>query len=48
MSIKLDLEVEEINILLGALNVGLVEKIKAQAIAQIQAQQAVVAEVVAE
>jgi len=49
MEINLILSVDEINVLLGALNVGLVEKIKNQAMAQIQAQQApVVVEPVAE
>lgn len=42
MEINLKLSVEEINVLLGALNVGLVEKIKNQALAQIQAQTPVV------
>ena len=49
MEINLILTIEEINMLLGALNVGLVDKIKNQAMAQIQAQQApVVVEPVAE
>lgn len=38
MEINLKLSVEEVNTLLGALNVGLVDKIKQQAMAQIQAQ----------
>jgi hypothetical protein len=46
MSIQLDLTVEEINVLLAALNVGLVDKIKQQAMAQITAQQAPVEVVV--
>ena len=38
MEINLKLSVEEVNVLLGALNVGLVDKIKQQAVEQIQAQ----------
>ena len=48
MEINLKLSVEEINVLLGALNVGLVDKIKTQAMAQIAAQQAPVVEPAAE
>jgi len=48
MEINLKLSIEEINLLLGALNVGLVDKIKQQAMAQIAAQQTVVVEPVAE
>jgi hypothetical protein len=48
MEINLKLSVEEINLLLGALNVGLVDKIKQQAMAQIAAQQPVVVEPVTE
>ena len=40
MQINLDLSVEEVNQVLAALNIGLVEKIKNQAMAQIQAAQA--------
>ena len=39
MLINLQLTVEEINQVLAAMNAGLVEKIKAQAMAQIQAQE---------
>ena len=45
MEINLKLSVEEINVLLGALNVGLVDKIKQQAMAQISAQTPVEVEV---
>jgi hypothetical protein len=38
--IKLDLTIEEVNQVLSALNVGLVDKIKNQAMAQLQAAQA--------
>jgi hypothetical protein len=38
--IKLDLTIEEVNQVLSALNVGLVDKIKNQAVAQLQAAQA--------
>ena len=48
MEINLKLTIEEINQVLGALNVGLVDKIKAQAMAQIQAAQAAAAPVKAE
>jgi hypothetical protein len=48
MEINLKLSIEEINVLLGALNVGLVDKIKQQAMAQIAAQQAPVVEPVVE
>lgn len=37
MLLKLELSIEEVNEVLAALKVGLVEKIKAQAIAQLQA-----------
>lgn len=37
--IKLDLTIEEVNQVLSALNVGLVDKIKNQAMAQLQAAQ---------
>jgi hypothetical protein len=40
MLINLQLTVEEVNQMLSALNVGLVDKIKTQALAQIQAAQA--------
>ena len=39
MLINLKLTVEEINQVLAAMNAGLVEKIKGQAMAQIQAQE---------
>ena len=39
MLITLQLTVEEINQVLAAMNAGLVEKIKGQAMAQIQAQE---------
>jgi hypothetical protein len=48
MEINLKLSIDEINVLLGALNVGLVDKIKQQAMTQINAQQAPVVEPVAE
>jgi hypothetical protein len=40
MPINLQLTIEEVNQVLSALNVGLVDKIKNQAMAQIQAAQA--------
>lgn len=40
MLINLQLTIEEVNQVLGALNVGLVDKIKNQAMTQIQASQA--------
>jgi hypothetical protein len=48
MEVNLKLTLEEINVLLGVLNVNLVDKIKHQAMVQIQAQQAAVVEPVAE
>ena len=47
MLLNIELDIEEVNEVLSALKVGLVEKIKAQAIAQIQAAQPAV-EAVAE
>ena len=47
MEINLKLSIEEINVLLGALNVNLVDKIKHQAMTQIQAAQAAAIEPVA-
>jgi hypothetical protein len=37
MILKIELSVEEVNVVLSALNVGLVEKIKSQAMAQLAA-----------
>lgn len=39
MNINLQLTIEEVNQVLAAMNAGLVEKIKAQAMTQIQAQE---------
>jgi hypothetical protein len=44
MLLNIELSIEEVNVVLSALNVGLVEKIKAQAIAQLQAAQPAVEE----